>query len=86
MAESPYDIIHTVRHVQHHASPLPLPAPNIRHQVSLTQPHPHAHISGRTTFFRINPDLLHVPRSSSGTKGGDSILTEFPATPFARSP
>jgi hypothetical protein len=25
----------------------------------------HDHISGRTTFFRINPDLLHVPISSS---------------------
>jgi hypothetical protein len=25
----------------------------------------HDHISGRTMFFRINPDLLHVPRSSS---------------------
>jgi hypothetical protein len=30
----------------------------------------HDHISGRTTFFRINPDLLHVPRSSSGARGG----------------
>jgi hypothetical protein len=27
------------------------------------------HISGRSTFFRINPDLLHVPRSSSGARG-----------------
>jgi hypothetical protein len=28
------------------------------------------HISGRTTFFRINPDLLFVPRHPSGAKGG----------------
>jgi hypothetical protein len=32
MVASPYVIVHTVRHVQQHASPLPLPAPNIRHQ------------------------------------------------------
>jgi hypothetical protein len=30
----------------------------------------HDHISDRTTFFRINTDLLHVPRSSSGARGG----------------
>jgi hypothetical protein len=30
----------------------------------------HDHISGRSTLFRINPDLLHVPRSSSGARGG----------------
>jgi hypothetical protein len=30
----------------------------------------HDHISGRSTFFRINPDLLHVPISSSGARGG----------------
>jgi hypothetical protein len=28
------------------------------------------HISGRTTFFRINPDLLLVPRHASGARGG----------------
>jgi hypothetical protein len=33
----------------------------------------HDHISGRTTLFRINPDLLHVPRSSSGVRGGVSV-------------
>jgi hypothetical protein len=33
MAASPYGIVHTDRHVQQHAGPLPLPAPNIRHQV-----------------------------------------------------
>jgi hypothetical protein len=32
LAASPYVIVHTVRHVQQHSSPLPLPAPNIRHQ------------------------------------------------------
>jgi hypothetical protein len=32
MAASPYVIVHTIRHVQQYASPLPLPAPNIRHQ------------------------------------------------------
>jgi hypothetical protein len=45
----------------------------------------HDHISGRTTFFRINPDLLHVPRSSSGARGGVSVPTgssRIPATPF----
>jgi hypothetical protein len=30
----------------------------------------HDHISGRSTSFRINPDLLHVPRFSSGARGG----------------
>jgi hypothetical protein len=38
----------------------------------------HDHISGRTTLFRINPDLLHDPRSSSGAAGSSRI----PATPF----
>jgi hypothetical protein len=45
----------------------------------------HDHTSGRTTFFRINPDLLHVPRSSSGARGGVSVPTgsyRIPATPF----
>jgi hypothetical protein len=45
----------------------------------------HDHISGRTTFFRINPDLLHVPRSSSGARGGGSVpasSSRIPATPF----
>ena len=43
------------------------------------------HISGRTTFFRINPDLLHVPRPSSGARGGVSVPARsyrIPATPF----
>jgi hypothetical protein len=43
------------------------------------------HISGLTTFFRINPDLLRVPRSSSGARGGVSVpsgSTWIPATPF----
>jgi hypothetical protein len=47
--------------------------------------HHHDHISGRTTFFRINPDLPHVPRSSSGAKGGVSVpagSSRIPATPF----
>jgi hypothetical protein len=30
----------------------------------------HGDIYGRTTFFRINPDLLHVPRSLSGASEG----------------
>jgi hypothetical protein len=38
----------------------------------------HDHISGRTTFFRINPDLLHVPRSSSGARG---LLVYLPYAP-----
>jgi hypothetical protein len=45
----------------------------------------HDHISGRTTFFRINPDLLHVPRSSSKARGGVSVPTissRITATPF----
>jgi hypothetical protein len=45
----------------------------------------HDHISGRTTFFRINPDLLHVPGSSSGARGGVSVpagSSRIPATPF----
>jgi hypothetical protein len=29
----------------------------------------HDHISSRTMFFWINPDLLHVPRSSFGARG-----------------
>jgi hypothetical protein len=45
----------------------------------------HDYISGPTTFFRINPDLLHVPRSSSGARRGFSVPTgssRIPATPF----
>jgi hypothetical protein len=38
----------------------------------------HDHISGRTTFFRINPDLLHVPRSSSGAR---EVLVYRPVVP-----
>jgi hypothetical protein len=39
----------------------------------------HDHISGRTTFFRINPDLLHFPRSSSEARGG--VLVYRPVVP-----
>jgi hypothetical protein len=49
----------------------------------------HDHISGRSTFFRINPDLLHVPRSSSGSRGGVSVptlQTGYPAAPLVSSP
>jgi hypothetical protein len=45
----------------------------------------HDHISGRTTFFRINPDLLDVPRSSSGARWGVSVpasSSRIPVTPF----
>jgi hypothetical protein len=45
----------------------------------------HDHISGRTTFFQINHVLLHVPRSSSGARGGVSVLagsSPIPTTPF----
>jgi hypothetical protein len=45
----------------------------------------HDHISGRTTFFRINPDLPHVPRSSSGARGGVSVpagSSRITTTPF----
>jgi hypothetical protein len=38
----------------------------------------HYHISGRTTLFRINPDLLRVPRSSSGARG---VLMYRPVVP-----
>jgi hypothetical protein len=41
------------------------------------------HISGRSTFFRINPDLLHVPISSSGARGG--VLVYRPDFPQPRS-
>jgi hypothetical protein len=55
----------------------------------LFSPH-HGHISGRFTFFRTNPDLLHVPRSSSGARGGGvsvpTVHTGFTATPFVSSP
>jgi hypothetical protein len=44
----------------------------------------HDHISGRSTFFRINPDLLHVPRSSSGARGG--VLVYRPYRPVFRQP
>jgi hypothetical protein len=47
------------------------------------------HISGRATFFWINPDLLLVPRHSSGARGvGVSVPTgsvrsyRIPSTPF----
>jgi hypothetical protein len=46
------------------------------------------HISGRTTFFQINPDLLLVPRYSSGARGGVSVpagsvrSSRIPSTPF----
>jgi hypothetical protein len=50
----------------------------------------HDHISGRSTFFRINPDLLHVPRFSSGARGGgvsaQTVQTGFPAILFVSSP
>jgi hypothetical protein len=39
----------------------------------------HDHIYGRTTFFRINHDLLHDPRSSSGARGG--VLVYRPVAP-----
>jgi hypothetical protein len=45
----------------------------------------HDHISGCATFFRINPDLLHVPRSSSGARGAVGVpaaSSRIPATPF----
>jgi hypothetical protein len=45
----------------------------------------HDHIYGRATFFRINPDLPHFPRSSSGARGGVSVpagSSRIPATPF----
>jgi hypothetical protein len=48
MAASPYAIVHTARHVQHHASPLPLPAPNIRHQA---QCDPGANISATNNIL-----------------------------------
>jgi hypothetical protein len=44
----------------------------------------HDHISGRTTFFRINPDLLHVPRSSSGARGG--VVVYRPVVPGLPQP
>jgi hypothetical protein len=40
------------------------------------------HISGSSTFFRINPELLHVPRSSSGARG---VLVYRPDFPQPRS-
>jgi hypothetical protein len=43
LVASPYVIAHTVRHVQQHAIPLPIPYPNIRHQA---QCDPGANISG----------------------------------------
>jgi hypothetical protein len=50
----------------------------------------HDHISGRSTFFRINPDLLHVFRSSSGARGVcvsvPTVHAGFPATPLVSSP
>jgi hypothetical protein len=48
LAASPYVIVHTVRHVQQHASPLPLPAPNIRHQA---QCDPGANISATNNIL-----------------------------------
>jgi hypothetical protein len=46
------------------------------------------HISGCTTFFRINPDLLLVPRHLSGARGGVIVpvgsvrSSRIPSTPF----
>jgi hypothetical protein len=46
------------------------------------------HIYGRTTFFRINPDLLLVPSHSSGARGGVIVpagsirSSRIPSTPF----
>jgi hypothetical protein len=50
MTASPYGIVHTVRHVQHHASPLPLPAPNIWHQA---QCDPGANISATSNILAL---------------------------------
>jgi hypothetical protein len=47
--------------------------------------HHHDHISSRTMFFRINPELLHVPISLSGARGGVSVpagSSRIPATTF----
>jgi hypothetical protein len=56
LAASPYVIVHKVRHVHHHASPLPLPAPNISHQA---QYDPGANISATNNIlvFRDTVDL-----------------------------
>jgi hypothetical protein len=59
MAESPYGIVHTVRHVQQHASPLPLPAPNIRNQA---QCDPGANISATSNILVLRDTVdLQTP-------------------------
>jgi hypothetical protein len=47
-------------------------------------PRHHDHISVRSTFLRINPDLLHVPRSLSGARGG--VLVYRPYIPYIPQP
>jgi hypothetical protein len=56
MAASPYVIVHTVRHVQQHASPLLLPALNILHQA---QCDPGANIRA-TNNILVLPDTVDL--------------------------
>jgi hypothetical protein len=59
LAASPYVIFHTVRHVQQHASPLSLPAPNIRHQA---QCDPGANISATNNILVLRDTIdLQTP-------------------------
>jgi hypothetical protein len=59
MAASPYAIVHTVQRFQQHASPLPLPAPNIRHQA---QCDPGANISATNNILVLRDTVdLETP-------------------------
>jgi hypothetical protein len=56
LAASPYGIVHTVRHVQQHASPLRLPDPNVRHQA---QCDPGANIRATNNILVLR-DTVHL--------------------------
>jgi hypothetical protein len=59
LAASPYVIVHTVRHVQQHASPLPLHDPKIRHQA---QCDPGANISAMNNILLLRDMVdLQIP-------------------------
>jgi hypothetical protein len=80
MAASRYVIFHTVRHVQQHVIPMPLPDPNIRHQA---QCDPGANISATKNILVLRDTVdLQTPfpissayRTAPSTT--DSILGMF---------
>jgi hypothetical protein len=73
LAASPYVIVYTVRHVQQHASPMPLPAPNIRHQA---QCDPGANISATNNILVLRATVdLQTPFPISSADRTASAMT-----------